>query len=85
MQDESLQYIAHLKRDIQIGDELVLRAKVLVERAVTTDKPEWERELERRAPQVNLFRADARDRRRRHPKSIGVRQACRESIKMPSR
>ena len=56
MQDESLQYIAHLKRDIQIGDELVLRAKVLVERPATTDQPEWEKELERRKWQVNFFR-----------------------------
>jgi hypothetical protein len=56
MQNESLQYIAHLKRDIQIGEELVLRAKVLVERAATTDRPEWEKELERRKWQVSLFR-----------------------------
>jgi hypothetical protein len=54
MRDESLQYIAHLKRDIQMGEELILRAKVLIERAATTDKPQWE--LERRKWQVNFFR-----------------------------
>ena len=32
MQDESLKYIAHLMPDIHIGEELILRAKVLVER-----------------------------------------------------
>ena len=56
MRDESLQYIAHLKRDIQMGEELILRAKVLIERAATTDKPQWEKELERRKWQVNFFR-----------------------------
>ena len=56
MQNESLQYIAHLKRDIHIGEELILRAKILVERAATTDKSEWEKELERRKWQVNFSR-----------------------------
>jgi hypothetical protein len=56
MQDESLKYIAHLMRDIHIGEELILRAKVLVERAATTDKSEWEKELERRQWRVDLFR-----------------------------
>ena len=55
MQNESLQYIAHLKRDIHIGEELILRAKVLVERAATTDKPQWKKELERCKWQVNFF------------------------------
>ena len=56
MQEDSLQYVAHLKRNIQIGDELVLRARVLIDRASAADKPEWERELERREWQVKLFR-----------------------------
>ena len=55
MQNESLQYIAHLKRDIHIGEELILRAKVLVERAATTDKSEWENGRRSHREPMNLF------------------------------
>jgi len=55
MQPEA-QYVANLKQDIHYGDELVRRAKVLVDNANPTDKREWERELERREWQVKYLR-----------------------------
>jgi hypothetical protein len=55
MQEQSVQYIAHLRESIRCGEELVLRAKVLVDNANPADKREWERELERREWQVKYF------------------------------
>jgi hypothetical protein len=55
MHEQSLQYIAHLRQNVQYGEELVLRAKVLVDNAKAVDKLEWERELERREWQVEYF------------------------------
>jgi hypothetical protein len=55
MQEQSAQYIAHLRQNIRYGEELVLRAKVLIDNANPTDRREWERELERREWQVKYF------------------------------
>jgi hypothetical protein len=55
MQDQFLQYIAHLRQNIKCGEELILRAKVLADNANPADKREWERELEKREWQVKYF------------------------------
>jgi hypothetical protein len=55
MQDQALQYIAHLRQNIRYGEQLVERAKVLVDNANPSDKRDWERELERREWQVKYF------------------------------
>jgi len=55
MQEQSLQYIAHLRKNIRHGEELVLRAKALIDNANPADKREWERELERRQWQAKYF------------------------------
>lgn len=55
MHEQSLQYIAHLRQNIQYGEELVLRTKVRVDKADAVDKLELELELERREWQVKYF------------------------------
>jgi hypothetical protein len=55
MQEQSLQYIAHLKKTIRYGEELVIRAQPLLNNANPVEKREWEREMERREWQVKYF------------------------------
>ena len=55
MQEQSVQYIAYLKKNIQYGEELVLRTKPLIDNANPAEKRQWERELEKREWQVKYF------------------------------